>query len=213
MAMLVSYEQRIRKAITEKEIAEAMAMIHELFATIKERRPAGRHEILDLCVNLYYLIQSHLKEESTGGKSAGVQELMSAERVERLHQLLIEELEQISQSQAEDATASNYKIKRVLDYIHQHYDHDLTLDELASYVGLNNSYLSRIFKEQTGSMLVPYINRYRVKKSLELLKDGKLKTYEIAEKVGFNSTDNYYISFKKMYGLPPNEYRKNYMGK
>lgn len=213
MEMLVSYEQRIRKVVTDKKIAEAMIMIHELFAMIKERRPAGRQEILDLSVNLYYLIQSHLKKENTGGKAAGVQELMSAERVERLHQLLIEELEQISESLAEDATSSNYKIKRVLDYIHQHYDHDLTLDELADYVGLNNSYLSRIFKEQTGSMLIPYINRYRVKKSLELLKEGKLKTYEIAEKVGFNSTDNYYISFKKMYGLPPNEYRKNCMGK
>ncbi|MCJ8014622.1 response regulator [Paenibacillus sp. KQZ6P-2] len=213
MEMLVPHEQRIRKAITEKKIAEAMTMIHELFIAIKERRPAGRHDILDLCVNLHYLIQSHLMEENTGGKTSGVQELMSAERAQRLHQLLIEELEHISESQAEDATSSNYKIKRVLDYIHQHYDHDLTLDELAGYVGLNNSYLSRIFKEQTGSMLIPYINRYRVKKSLELLKDGKLKTYEIAEKVGFNSTDNYYISFKKMYGLPPNEYRKTCMGK
>lgn len=212
-AVLAHYEQRIRKAITEKKMADAMKILHEMFAAIKERRPADRHEILELCVNLHYLIQSHLREDHPGTETAGVQKLMSAERAEFLHGMLVQELEDLSASQAEDSSSSNYKIKRVIDYIHQNYAHDLTLDELAGYVGLNNSYLSRIFKEQTGSMLIPYINGYRVKKSLELLKEGKLKTYEIAEKVGFNSIDNYYLSFKKIYGLPPNEYRKTCMGK
>ncbi|RCX19617.1 two-component system response regulator YesN [Fontibacillus phaseoli] len=206
-------EQSIKKAMAEKNMVEAISVVHEMFAEIKEQRCAGRRETLEMCVNMHYLIQSFLKETSGVEDPTGMQEIMAAERLEQLHLLLIRELETIQDSHTEEATSTNYKIKRVIDYIHQHYDHDLTLDELAGYVGLNNSYLSRIFKEQTGSMLIPYINRYRVKKSLDFLKDGKLKTYEIAEKVGFNSIDNYYISFKKLYGLPPNEYRKTYMGK
>ncbi|MNN32176.1 putative response regulatory protein [compost metagenome] len=199
--------------MAEKNIAKAITVIHEMFAEIKEQRCVGRRETLEICVNLRYLIQSSLKEESGDEDLTGMQEIMAAERVEELHLLLVKELEAIQESRTDEASSTNYKIKRVINYIHQYYDHDLTLDELASYVGLNNSYLSRIFKEETGSMLIPYINRYRVKKSLEFLKDGKLKTYEIAEKVGFNSIDNYYISFKKLYGLPPNEYRKTCMGK
>lgn len=194
-------------------MADAMKILHEMFAAIKERRPADRHEILELCVNLHYLIQSHLREDHPGTETAGVQKLMSAERAEFLHGMLVQELEDLSASQAEDSSSSNYKIKRVIDYIHQNYAHDLTLDELAGYVGLNNSYLSRIFKEQTGSMLIPYINGYRVKKSLELLKEGKLKTYEIAEKVGFNSIDNYYLSFKKNIRPSPERIPKNLHGK
>ncbi|MGM1045561.1 MAG: response regulator [Bacillota bacterium] len=207
------FEQRIRKAITEKNAAEAISILHEMFAEIKEKRCAGRHATLEMCLNLHWLIQSHMKEDSEGDDLNGMKEIMAAERLEHLHQLLIQELEGLQESYSDEATSTNYKIKRVIDYIHQNYNHDLTLNELASYVGFNNSYLSRIFKEQTGSMLIPYINRYRVQKSLDLLKEGRLKTYEIAEKVGFNSIDNYYISFKKIYGLPPNEYRKTCMGK
>lgn len=203
-------EQCIKKAMTEKNIAEAISIVHAMFAEIKEKRSAGRRETLELCVTLHYLIQSFLKEESGEEDLAGIREIMAAERVEELRLLLVRKLEAIQESRTDEAS-TNYKIKRVINYIHQYYDHDLTLDELASYVGLNNSYLSRIFKEETGSMLIPYINRYRVKKSLDYLRDGKLKTYEIAERVGFNSIDNYNISFKKLYGLPPNEYRKTYM--
>lgn len=212
-ALFPLYEQRIRKEIDEKNVAEAISIVHELFGVIKERRSVGRHATMEMCVNLHCLIQSHKKEGSGEEDYTGIQEIMSIERLEHLHLLLIHELESLQESYTDETTSTNYKIKRVIDYIHQNYNHDLTLNELGSYVGLNNSYLSRIFKEQTGSMLIPYINSYRVKKSLELLKEGRLKTYEIAEKVGFNSIDNYYISFKKMYGLPPNEYRKTTMGK
>lgn len=212
-AFLPLFEQRLRKELDEKNIAEAISIVHKMFAAIKEKRSVGRHATLEMCVNLHCLIQSHMKEGSGEEDSTGMQEIIAAERLEHLHLLLVGELERLQESYADEATSTNYKIKRVIDYIHQNYHRDLTLQELAGYVGLNNSYLSRIFKEQTGSMLIPYINRYRVKKSLELLKEGKLKTYEIAEKVGFNSIDNYYISFKKMYGLPPNEYRKTVMGK
>ncbi|WP_449602087.1 response regulator [Paenibacillus sp. Marseille-Q9583] len=212
-ALCTLFEQRIRKEMDEKHVSSAIAIVHEMFATIKEKRSLSRHATLEICVNLHCQIQSHMKEDSGEEDYTGMQEIMSAERLEHLHLLLIQELESLQESYTDAATSTNYKIKRVIDYIHQNYNQDLTLNELADYVGLNNSYLSRIFKEQTGSMLIPYINGYRVKKSLELLKEGKLKTYEIAERVGFNSIDNYYISFKKIYGLPPNEYRKTSMGK
>lgn len=211
--LLPSFESRIRKAMDDKNMAEATSIVHDMFVEIRAQRSLSRHEILEMCVNLHCLIQSRMNEDSLNHDPSGIQEIMGAERLKHLQLKLIQEMEKLQEIYTDDAKSTNYKIKHVIDYIHQHYDHDLTLNELASYVGLNNSYLSRIFKEQTGSMLIPYINRYRVKKSLELLKDGKLKTYEIAEKVGFNSIDNYYISFKKMYGLPPNEYRKTTMGK
>lgn len=206
------FDERIRKELEEKNVEGAIAVVHELFVMIREHRYPGRHAVMELCVNLHWLIRSYLKD-GTEEDHTGLQDLMAAERLEQLHALLVGELERLQERQAEDASSTNYKIKRVIEYIHQHYHHDLTLQELAAYVGLNSSYLSRIFKEQTGSMLIPYINRCRVKKSLELLKEGKLKTYEIAEKVGFNSIDNYYISFKKLYGMPPNEYRKTRMAK
>ncbi|WP_028545482.1 response regulator [Paenibacillus taiwanensis] len=212
-ALFAWYEQQIRKQMENKAVSEAILLVHEMFAVLKDKRCADRHAIMEMCVNAHCLIQSYMKPDNLEDDYTRIQEIMAAERLEDLHLLLVGELESVQESYTDEATSTNYKIKRVIEYIHEHYDQDLTLNELAAYVSLNNSYLSRIFKEQTGSMLIPYINRYRVKKSLEYLKNGNLKTYEIAEKVGFNSIDNYYISFKKMYGLPPNEYRKTCLGK
>ncbi len=208
------YEELVKQIRTQAEAAkweEADASLDELYETIRKNRDISKMETLDLSVSLHYSLLETCSEADRDANSSGlpsIEDIMGAENLARVTQLLAIELAYIRNKRQETGITTNLKIQKVLAYIHKYYDHDLTLEELAHQVGLNSSYLSRLFKEQTLMMLIPYINQYRVKKSLDYLLAGKLKTYEIAEKVGFNSADNYYIAFKKVYGQPPNEYRK-----
>lgn len=114
-------------------------------------------------------------------------------------------------SQMQDAWPEDMKaeghVARAVQYISQHYAEPLSLETVAQVVGLNKSYLSRIFKIRTGETLVNYINQVRIRKAAELLKKTERKSYEIAEMVGYNNVEYFNQVFKKIMGVSPREYR------
>lgn len=205
--------QHIKQEIENEQWDGMTASLERLFKDLRQNRQMSRQDMLRIATYLHYAFSSAYEDED--GRSLiefpTIEELVEAETHQQIYELLVQEAELVQQKKNLNAASQkmNHKVRRVIDYIHKNYDQDLHLDELSNYVGLNSSYLSRLFKEQTGMVMVQYINQYRVNKSLDMLMNSTLKTYEIAEKVGFNSTDNFYIAFKKRIGYPPNEVRKN----
>ena len=84
----------------------------------------------------------------------------------------------------------------------------VTLEEIARHVGLNETYLSSVFKKQTGKSLIDFLTHTRVRHAKELLIDHHKSINEIAEEVGFNDAKYFTKRFKKFTGVSPNEYRK-----
>jgi len=205
--------QRIKQEVENEEWDRLQSSMERLFEELRQSRQTSRQEVLRIATYLHYAF-SRSYEGEDGLPLPGFptfEEFVEAETQQQIYELLVQEAQLVQHKKNKNVATQimNPKIRFVMDYIHEHYDQDLTLEELSHYVGLNNSYLSRLFKEQTGMVLIQYINQYRVNKSLDMLMNSTLKTYEIAEKVGFKSTDNFYIAFKKMVGYPPNEVRKN----
>lgn len=99
-------------------------------------------------------------------------------------------------------------VRDILRYISQHYAEDITLDLLAESVELSRTYVSGLFKKETGVNLTNYITNYRIEKAKELLRDTNLRSYEVAEKVGFLDESYFSRSFKKITGESPNTYKK-----
>jgi two-component system response regulator YesN len=100
-------------------------------------------------------------------------------------------------------------IKSACDFIHEHYQDDLTLTQMAEYTSLSISHFSSLFKRYTGDSLIAYINHVRVEKAKELLRNSNDKIYLIPEKVGFSSQPYFIRVFKNVTGMSPNEYRKS----
>ena len=108
---------------------------------------------------------------------------------------------------------SNKLIEQALEYIEEHlYEQNLTLKSIASKIYVNESYLSRIFKRETGEGLIEYITRKRIEQSIHLLNTTDLKAYEIAEQIGINDPHYFSICFKKQVGVTIKEYKKSLMG-
>ncbi|WP_302326592.1 response regulator transcription factor [Enterocloster lavalensis] len=99
-------------------------------------------------------------------------------------------------------------IIRAKAYMEDHYMENLTLDVMARYVHMNASYFSSYFKRQTGQNFKEYLNQIRLRRALDLLLSTDMKSYEIADAVGFR--DAKYLSelFQKAYGKTPMAYRK-----
>jgi len=75
---------------------------------------------------------------------------------------------------------------------------------------MNPSYLSYFFKEQTGENFIDYLNKVRIEKAKELLKDSSMSLSEIASQVGYSNAGYFNRIFKKIVGITPGQYRNRF---
>jgi two-component system, response regulator YesN len=98
---------------------------------------------------------------------------------------------------------------QTISYIEKHFKEDISLSHIAEILSVSESHISRIFKKETGINFVPWVNRFRVEYSLDLLASGEYKLYDIADLSGFSDYKYYTRQFKRFMGISPTEFRKN----
>ncbi|MCL2838507.1 MAG: AraC family transcriptional regulator [Oscillospiraceae bacterium] len=100
-----------------------------------------------------------------------------------------------------------HTIAEAKSYIRENCGQKLTIEDIAHHVYLSKSYLSRIFKEETGDSLTAYINKVRIEKSIELLADKSLSLIDISDMAGFEEQSYFTKVFKSVTGDTPAKYR------
>lgn len=127
-----------------------------------------------------------------------------------------ENLDQLSGSKAllfkeylqgnELRVTENY-VREAINYLKEHFREELNIKEIAARLGISDSYLSRLFKLETGHTFVEYLTNYRISKAIELLKDKRIKVYEVSGMVGYSDSRYFSMLFHKYVGLTPSEFR------
>lgn len=103
-----------------------------------------------------------------------------------------------------------HEIKKVLTYIDKNLTNNITLRDISNYIHLSESYLSRIFKEDTGTSLIQYVNEKKIEQAKIFLKSTAWSIELIAKKMGFNHPSYFIKTFKNITGQTPNAYRQRY---
>ena len=108
------------------------------------------------------------------------------------------------------AARANTQIKnQVEEYVSKYYfDVNLGVSQIAEGLHIHRSYLSTMFKNQSGMGVLEYISRYRLEKAKELLKEGKLTIEQVSAAVGYNEPRTLQRIFKKYEGLTPLQFSK-----
>lgn len=101
------------------------------------------------------------------------------------------------------------KIMPIINYIHDNYSKEISLDQLSRTFFISKYYLCRIFKETTGFSVGGYIINYRVRQACFLLRKGA-SVQEAGENVGFGNNANFIRTFKQIIGTTPGKYARHY---
>lgn len=111
----------------------------------------------------------------------------------------------LQQSREELMTPPDSTVYSVLGYINEHYNENLTLDELANRFFISKYHLSREFQRLVGSSVHRYIIQKRLVMAKQLLAEGKPSS-EVYQHCGFGDYSNFYRAFKGEYRISPKEY-------
>ena len=111
-------------------------------------------------------------------------------------------------SNGETVTNQPEYINMVIEYVQNNYSNKITLSELSKIALLSPNHFCKIFKNLTGKTVSEYIQRLRIEKACDLLKDKDKSIEMIAGLVGYKNTVNFRRAFKKEMGCLPNDYRK-----
>ena len=97
-------------------------------------------------------------------------------------------------------------VVNMLEYIENNYDKKISLTDLSEKYDISTVYLNTKFREEINYTFNDFLNRYRILKSIELLKQGDLKMYEIADRVGFQDYKYFSQVFRKYIGHSPTNF-------
>ena len=103
-------------------------------------------------------------------------------------------------------------IKMAINYIKEHYNEKIGVQDIADAVGLYPNYLQRLFKKKHETSVMQYLQHYRIEKSCQYLIETNLSVEEIVSMVGINDIKNYYVYFKRYFNTTPKKFRLEHSG-
>ncbi len=124
--------------------------------------------------------------------------------------LFLDELVQSSSTRRERQSGPlrDFYIQEAVTFIQQNFHRGITVEEIADACKLNRSYFSRLFKEVIGCTPQEFIIRLRLTRAAEQMRTTSDPIGDIARRCGYPNQLHFSQAFKKRYGLPPREWRK-----
>jgi len=110
----------------------------------------------------------------------------------------------------QDDSSESVRVQKVIKYLHENYQNEIRLVDVANYMNMSEVSFSRFMKKRTGKNYVEYLNDLRLGVASRYLVDSSKTISEISYDCGFNNLSNFNRIFKKRKGYTPKEFRDNY---
>jgi len=174
-------------------------------------RQLSRSQFIKLNQKLMDIMGRTWKKEELGEKAYWINEvLMKPEIIQQEYFLRLRQLcRKICNDNVEKKQEQRSRmVDEIKEYIRAHYcESDMGLTRVGSKFRVSESYLSTLFKEQSGGNFGDFLETLRIEKACELLKDRSVTVNEVAEEVGYNSVQSFRRAFKRVKGVSPKELR------
>ncbi|MDV4150416.1 response regulator [Clostridium sp. AL.422] len=214
----ISLEEKIEKfdsskydnLLKRKDFTSAISFM-ENYIDLAISSKMDEYKLKNLVKNLLYNLIVNLEsydleaEELRQNYFKKIDKLQYLEEFKRVIEEIVLELNEFINK---NVNLDEDRINVILEYIEANYDKTLELSDLSKAFNFNYYYLSYYFNNHCKEGFSEYLNRIRIEKSCELLKDSKLYVSEISSRVGYSDHSYFCRVFKKITGHTPSNYRR-----
>lgn len=206
-------EQKIIENMTTGEVENALSLVNKILDTNMENGSMSREwtQLKFLLASTINRILSQLNrtaDEVFGEDTVLYLELSGKNKSMRKYKVLTV-FETLGTFISSETTEKNGQFKKMTEFIDRNLDKDVSLIELADYMGLSSSYVSKLFKMLAKQNFKTYVNKRRLEMAKSILKaDKNIKIAEVAARIGCNNTVTFTRMFKKYTGMTPSEFQK-----
>lgn len=158
--------------------------------------------------NIYQNIYQEIQKVSEIDLNEKIDKIYFCRTIQEISNILDNIIDRMDKQFTKESFNNRHEIELVKSYIYNHYGDDLSLEILAEYVYMTPSYLSSIFKKETGMGINSFIKNYRMEKAKDMIENTNIKIKKIGNLVGYSNTSYFCQSFKEFYGLTPEKYRQ-----
>lgn len=206
------YNDDIVNHIRSGNLNAALESINKLFQEYRENKePIEQIKVSSmLLVSLCFRLLANLNLDADCldiNEPAIYKKIQQCKSIQSLRSILINVIKSISKLTSENKIQYSLIVREVNNYIHSNYNKNINLKSIADHVHVNSSYLSRLFKKETGMSIIDTLNKLRIEKAKELLLDPKYKIFEVASEVGIDDPTYFSHVFVKYAGIRPKEFR------
>lgn len=197
-------------------IQEALGVLNDLESEMMQQNDISLHNVRILSVQLIIALFRGAAEWGKGWESTHQANVASYYRQINGMQTISEIMNLLRQvtcdlSQfivAQRESQGGYAVGEATKYIEEHYaKQGLSLQEIAKHVHMNPVYMSVLFKQEKSITFSDFLLQLRMKNAMEMLRCQNMKTYEVAEAVGYGSPEYFSVCFKKYTGVSPTEFK------
>lgn len=208
--------KRITSYLGQKQYWEAKAAVERLLKDLKEASYLYPDYVRTICNEFLaaylqelwkYDLTAEEKEKTKIMESLFEQAAVNFKTLEKEVIRVVEPMTRFLEDKAELCGYST-SVQKILKYVEEHYGERISLAQISESIYLSQSYVSTLFKKETGKKFSNYLQEVRMKKSRKMLLDTQLSIQEIAVRSGFFDAAHFSHVFKEWYGLSPLEYRK-----
>jgi len=208
----------IIESIQNGRYNNAISSLHQLFEKQKQlKHPLDyiRNTAILICSQLSGLLADYSLSLSDHSEDKGsvYKIIIECNHVPQILKILTDMMEMVSERIHENNGNNNQIISKALQFIKENYMNAISLQSVSDFIHVSSSYLSHLFKKETGDTLTEAIAKFRVEKAKELLKRNDIRTYEIASLTGIDNPAYFSFIFKKYTGFSPKEYKYKNIGK
>ncbi len=136
-----------------------------------------------------------------------IEKLYTSEDLKTIIDIINTHIDELEKCFEQNPATSHREIETVKQYIFTHYGEEIGVDQLAGMVYLTPSYLSALFKKETGQNLSKFIKQYRMEKAKDMLENTNKKIVTISNETGYVNVSYFCQSFREYFGISPQKFR------
>lgn len=197
---------KITEFMSIGEYQKILDYIENIFIIVKNGKKLSDEEVFSIYSNFlsglrYFLEKVHISTDMLLDFKKGSYEFDTVDKVKESLQDIFKSVS-VSIEQHKQPK-SNQVIVSAKDYILNHYNKHISLNDVAKYVFMHPIYFCTMFKKETGENFNEYLTQVRLTKAFDLIKSTNMKIYEISNAVGYKSTKHFSRLFKQYFGVMP----------